>query len=173
VSDATIPGGAFVPIETASSAVAPGFADLFATEADRLVRLAYLLTDSNPVAEEIVQESFIGLYRQWDTVREPLGYVRTSVVNRARNHRRNQARADKGMVRLVDRGQHDLNIPDPGGALLNALSALPERQRVAVVLRYWGDWSESEIARSLDCRPGTVKSLVSRALDELRKVVSA
>jgi RNA polymerase sigma factor (sigma-70 family) len=92
-------------------------------------------------------------------------------VNRARNHRRNQARADKGIARLVDRAPHDLDIPDPGGALLNALAALPERQRVAVVLRYWGDWTEREIAASLGCRPGTVKSLVSRALDELRKVV--
>jgi RNA polymerase sigma factor (sigma-70 family) len=171
VTDSTIPSRTFVPVESVSSALAVGFAELFAAEADRLVRLAYLLTDSNPVAEEIVQESFIGLYRQWDAVREPLGYVRIAVVNRARNHRRNQARADKGIARLVDRAPHDLDIPDPGGALLNALAALPERQRVAVVLRYWGDWTEREIAASLGCRPGTVKSLVSRALDELRKVV--
>jgi RNA polymerase sigma-70 factor (sigma-E family) len=170
VTDATIPqvDGTLAPV---APMVAPGFAALFAAEVDRLVRLAYLLTDSNPVAEEIVQESFIGLYRQWDTVREPLGYVRTAVVNRARNHRRDRVRADMGAARLVERGEHELAIPDPGDALLHALAALPERQRTAVVLRYWGDWTEQEIATALDCRPGTVKSLVSRALDELRKVV--
>jgi RNA polymerase sigma-70 factor (sigma-E family) len=171
VTDATIPsqvGGALAPV---TPLVAPGFAGFFEAEVDRLVRLAYLLTDSNTVAEEIVQEAFIGLYRQWDTVREPLGYLRTAVVNRARNHRRDRVRADLGAARLVERSERDLAIADPGGALFHALAALPERQRTAVVLRYWGDWTEQEIATALDCRPGTVKSLVSRALDELRKVV--
>jgi DNA-directed RNA polymerase specialized sigma24 family protein len=117
-----------------------------------------------------VQDAFIGLYQQWGRVRNPGGYVRTAVVNRARNHVRDHQRAARGAGHFVER-PHDLAVADPGGDLSRALSALPERQRTAVILRYWGDWSEREIAESLDCRPGTVKSLVARALDELRKVV--
>jgi RNA polymerase sigma-70 factor (sigma-E family) len=163
-----MPGGLDGVVHVAAAVT---FAEVFAAEVDGLVRLAYLLTDSNSVAEEIVQESFIGLYRQWDTVRNPGGYVRTAVVNRAHNHLRDRKRADVGVRRMVERSERDLEVPDIGGVLLSALADLPERQRIAVVLRYWGDWPEHEIAAALGCRPGTVKSLVSRALDELRKVV--
>lgn len=149
----------------------PSFVALFEAEVDKLVRLAYLLTDSNAIAEEVVQESFIGLFRRWDTVRDPHGYVKTAVVNRARNHLRDRGRAEVGTRRLVARPAPDIEVADPGDVLLHALEALPERQRTAVVLRYWGDWSEADIASALEVRPGTVKSLISRALDELRKVV--
>jgi RNA polymerase sigma-70 factor (sigma-E family) len=168
VSDRSIPA-ASQTADTAADTRDAAFEDVFHAARDRLVRLAYLLTDSLPTAEEVVQDAFIGLLRAWDSVHEPHGYLRVAVVNGARNHLRRREVARRGMPKLVDRSVVVVDPADADGAVLAALVRLPERQRTAVVLRYWGDWPEAEIATALGCRPGTVKSLLSRALNELRK----
>jgi RNA polymerase sigma-70 factor (sigma-E family) len=145
------------------------FETVFHESRDRLVRLAYLITDSLPTAEEVVQDAFVGLLRAWDSVYEPNGYLRVAVVNGARNHLRRREVARRGITKLVDRSLVVIDPADADGSVLAALARLPERPRTAVVLRYWGDWPEAEIATALGCRPGTVKSLLSRALAELRK----
>ena len=136
------------------------------------MRLAHLITGSNAVGEEIAQEAFAAVYVRWDELREPIGYLRTSVVNRSRSYLRREAVARRGTRTIAATvGPSVDSYGDADGALRVALIGLNERQRTAVVLRYWADLSEKEIAAELGCRPGTVKSVLSRALNELRKAI--
>lgn len=131
-----------------------------------MVRLAHLLTGSNEVAEEVVQESFIRLYRNWDRADEPGAYLRTVVVNRCRTWQRRQALERAHLphpsARTVDQEAREM---------LDALARLGSRQRAALVLRFYADLSEADAARILGCRPGTVKSLVHRGLRRLEGMI--
>jgi RNA polymerase sigma-70 factor (sigma-E family) len=148
------------------------FEAFFRAQVAQTVRLARLITGSQTVGEEIAQEAFSAVYVRWSQLDEPAGYLRTAVVNRSRSHLRRLDVARRGTVRLglPDAGHED-RYADADGSLRAALEGLNERQRTAVVLRYWADMSEREIAKALDCRPGTVKSMLSRAMNELRKVI--
>ena len=98
-------------------------------------------------------------------MREPLPYVRRSVVHACASHHRRAAlgrRTPPPEARPTELGADELE---------DALAALPARQRAAVVLRFYGDLPDADIARALRCREGTVRSLVSRALADLRKVI--
>jgi RNA polymerase sigma-70 factor (sigma-E family) len=143
------------------------FDDVFDKESASLVRLATLLTGSFAVAEEVVQEAFVGLLRRWATVDAPAAYLRTAVLNGCRSHGRRLAVARRHAPRFEPVAATD-GEPD---VMQDAVARLPHRQRTAVVLRYWLDLSERDIADHLGCRPGTVKSLLSRALDSLREEV--
>ena len=143
------------------------FEDVFRRESLGMVRLAFLMVGSRPLAEEVVQDAFARLLERWDGVDQPVAYLRTSVVNGCRNaHRR----------RAVER-KHTARRPAPAAGVLgadhlqDALAALPVKRRAAIILRYYHDLSEAEIADALCVRPGTVKSLVSRGLAQLREVV--
>ena len=142
------------------------FARLYAETYRPMVRLALLLTGSGPQAEELVQDAFVRVYGQWDRIESPRAYLRQAVVNACRSHHRRRARE----LRHGPGASLRAHALDPEADLMrDALARLSDRQRKAVVLRYYEDLSEAEIARLLDCRPGTVKSLLSRALARLRK----
>jgi RNA polymerase sigma-70 factor (sigma-E family) len=147
-----------------------GFDPFYRQEWVGAVRLCHLLTGVDAVAEDLAQESFTRVQRRWASLDNPAAYLRTALVNTCRSWQRSQGR-EQVRLRLVtapDRGQAEALGADE---LLDAVDALPFRQRAVLVLRYYLDLSESEIAVALDCRPGTVKSLASRALDQLRKVI--
>jgi RNA polymerase sigma-70 factor (sigma-E family) len=141
------------------------FGDFYADHYTKLVRLATLLSGSTDNAPDLVQDCFVRLHGRWASVREPLPYIRRSVVHACASHHRHIAVARR----------HPQPEPQPSelGAdeLEDALAALPARQRAAVVLRYYSDLPDADIARALGCREGTVRSLVSRALADLRKVI--
>jgi RNA polymerase sigma factor (sigma-70 family) len=140
--------------------------DLYVAAYDRMVRLAYLLTGSRAVAEDLVHDSFLRVQSRWDDIREPPAYLRTTVVNACRAHHR-RARRERAHFPdlLVDAVAPETPI------VLDALGGLPYRQRVALVLKFYEDRPEHEIAAVLGCRPATVRSLVHRGLATLRKVV--
>lgn len=144
------------------------FADLYVSQHDRLVRLAYVLTGSREVAEDVVQDSFVRLYRHWLAAEKPEQYVRQIVVNGCRSHHRRTGRQRDKMAKL-----HvvDSTIDRHGVELSDVLLELPYRQRAAIVLRFYSDLSEAEIAEVLGCRPGTVGSLIHRGLARLRMVI--
>jgi RNA polymerase sigma factor (sigma-70 family) len=149
-------------------AVDGGFAALYVSAHDDLVRLAYVLTGSREVAEDVVQDSFVRLYGHWSDAREPRCYLRQIVVNGCRSHHRRAGRErdKRAMLYVVD------STTDRDAAeLADVLSQLPYRQRAAIVLRFYGGLTEEEIAAVLRCRPGTVGSLVHRGLRRLREVV--
>lgn len=153
--------------ERASSGAPPPTAEvLFTEQRDDLVRLAYFLTGSRSVAEDVVQDAFVELHRRRATVRTPGAYLRTSVVNGSRMHHRRTTRERARFADLVPTAVQPETI-----VVLDALADLPVRQRAALVLRYYEDRPEAEIAEILGCRPATVRSLVRRGLAALRKAM--
>ena len=150
------------------SATAPWDADLVRVYHDRyrdLVGLAYLITSQAAVAEEIVQDAFIAAHRSEVRIRDPYAYVRTAVVNRCYSWGR----------QVVRERERDQRPPDPAemapDEMWDALATLKDRQRVAIVLRFYEDMPDERIAEILDCRPATVRTAIHRGLWSLRRVI--
>ena len=129
-----------------------------------MVRLAGLTTGSKALAEEIVQDAFVQLYRNWATVHNPSAWLRVAVVNGGRGWLRRQS-----LERLHNTAAVSFAVRDESVVIRDALRVLSRRQRASVVLRYYEDLPETEIAQIIGCRPGTVKSLLDRATKKLRK----
>ena len=149
--------------------------DLYRAQRLPLLRLAVLLTDDRGTAEDVVQDAFLALQRRWHAV-DPAaaaGYLRTSVVNgvRSLHRRRLVARRHLHAATPEDVPPADLALllTEDQREVVTALRTLPRRQREVLVLRYWSDLSEAEIADTLGIARGTVKSSASRALASLQK----
>lgn len=127
-------------------------------------RLATLLMQDRAVGEEIAQDMLAAVYRRWDTLDRPEAYLRTSLVNACRNRYRHNGTVRSKLPLLAAAESVDFVADE----LADEIAALPVRQRTVIVLRYYCDLSEAEIAEALGCRPGTVKSLASRALNQLK-----
>lgn len=134
-----------------------------------LVRRAVLLVGNRVQAEDLVQVSLESAYVHWRKIRQPDAYVRTVMTRKAIDWR---ARRWNGEVPSEDLPEKADSAPatDPelSSAVRLALMALPADQRAVIVLRYFDDCSEAEIADILRCSPGTVKSRASRGLAALR-----
>jgi len=145
----------------------------------RLVGLAGLMVDDRETAEEVVQDAFEALYRNWGRLRDPqaaIAYLNRSVVNGSRSRLRR---------RMTERSY---DLPDEGAApsaeslgvdrherteLMDAVRALPRRQREVMVLRYYLDLSEDQIAEWLGISNGSVKRHAFRATENLHKRMEA
>lgn len=152
---------------TSSAPEWPGsLVELYAQERLRLVRIAYLMTGNREVAQEVVQDAFVSARRSWAGVRETRAYLRTAVVNGCRSWgRRQQLESSRQQPQGDVAGLQ-------ADELWDALSRLNPRQRAAVVLRYYEDLPDAEIAVLLGCRPATVRTSIHRALDALRKEIT-
>ena len=151
--------------------------DLYRTHRMQMVRLAILLVDDLASAEDVVQEAFAGLYRNWGGLRDrhaAIGYLRTAVVNGSRSmlRRRRTARAyvppDPGTARSAE---SLAMLSTEHQAVVSALGDLAPRQREVLVLRYYGGLSEAEIAETTGLSKGTVKSTASRAVAKLGDIM--
>lgn len=143
------------------------FEAIYLAEHDALVRLAALVTGSTVVADDLVQEAFAKLHPRLARIDNPAAWLRTVVVNGARNelrraalHRRLLGRTPRSAAVHIDR---------PVSELIDSLRRLPARQRAIVALRYYEDRPEAEIAELLGIRLGTVKSSLHRAHTALRQ----
>jgi len=144
------------------------FATVYAAHYDQLIRLALVTTGSVPAAEDIVQDAFLALYRSWDEVAEPGAWLRRVVVNRSTSWLRRLHVARRYAARQAPGAP----LPPPtadDAAVRAALRRLAPRQRAALFLRYYLDQPEAQIAETLGCRPGTVKSLLHRGLATLKQ----
>lgn len=141
---------------------------LFRTEYARLVRLAALLTRSSTVAEEVVQDAFIRVHRRWDEIDDHAAYITRIVANEARARLRRQ-----DVERRHLPPPPEPVLPDEVDQTLQMLRALTPKRQVALVLRYYEDMSIDDIAAAMDCRPATVKSLIQRGLNSLRRTLHA
>jgi len=153
----------------------PTINELYHTRRLSLVRLAVLMVDDQPTAEDIVQDVFAALYRRHGadlrTVTDPHAYLTAGVMNAARSalRRRRSARAYVPPRPVAVPAAEDQVLLGAGdGEVLAALGRLTIRQRQVMVLRYWSELSEREIAEALNVSCGTVKSTASRALTALR-----
>jgi len=148
--------------------------DLYARNATGAIRLAYLLTGDRTLADDLVQEAFVRLAGRLLHVRNPGGvpaYLRVTVINLARAHHRRMRIERRFLERRIANATGTLPDVPEREALRQALLMLPIRQRTALVLRFYEDLSESETAVLMRCRPGTVKSLVSRGKEALRSMI--
>ena len=152
--------------------------ELYRAHRMTLVRLATLLTDDRGLAEELVHDAFLALQERWPTLADPraaFGYLRTTVINNVRSTHRRRAMARRhlrvGEPEALPGADFALLIAEEHRQVIAALRRLPRRQREVLVLRYWSDLSEAEIAEALGVSRGTVKSTASRALDAVEKLM--
>lgn len=132
-----------------------------------MVRLAHLVAGSEALGEEVAHHAFLGLQQRWGSVEQPEAYVRSAVLNRARTAARRAVRERPGLPA----GDPGVDLTPETDAVWAVLRRLPERQRAAVVLRFYEDLPDEEVAALLGCRPATVRSLVHRALSRLEEVL--
>jgi RNA polymerase sigma-70 factor (sigma-E family) len=147
---------------------------LFATEYAGLCRLATLLVGDRHRGEEIVMEAFLQTFTSWRRLRDPSAapaYLRRAVVNIARSQLRRRLVEWRANARShsAEQTRDELTEPLHLDSVMHAVQTLPSRQRAAVVLRYYADLPEAEIAATLGCSAGTVKSQLAKA----RKTLAA
>jgi RNA polymerase sigma-70 factor (sigma-E family) len=148
-------------------------ADTYRRYGPDAVRLAYLMTGDRALAEDLAQEAFARMAARLAFLREPDAswpYLRRIVVNLAKNHYRHRD-VERAWLSTQRPGGTEASVEDgvvAHEAMRRALLGLPSTQRAALVLRFYEDLPEDEIAQILGCRPGTVRSLVSRATAALR-----
>ncbi|MBD0745990.1 SigE family RNA polymerase sigma factor [Streptomyces sp. CBMA152] len=154
----------------------PTLTELYVARRLDMVRLALFLVDDLPTAEDVVQDAFAAMCRRYGTsldgLKDPGSYLHTAVVNASRSvlRRRRTARAyippHENPGPPVDEG---LLLAEEHRQVLDALGELTNRQREVLVLRYWSELTEAQIAQTLGLARGTVKSTASRALDILER----
>jgi RNA polymerase sigma-70 factor (sigma-E family) len=146
---------------------ARGFDDFYRSEYPGMVRLAASLTGDVDRAEDVVQDAFSRMHRRFPSLDRPGGYLRTAVVNLCKDQQRRGVLEHREASRPAS-GTLSLQATE----MIDVLMRLPFKQRAVLVLRYWGDWTEAEIAQAVGCRPGSVKSHASRGLATLRKEIA-
>lgn len=146
----------------------PLFDNLYRRERGGLVRLAFLLTGSQAAAEDLVQDVFLRARPRLDTVDEPAAYLRRCVTNACWSWHRRRRREDayRPDRPVVVAGTSDVEMWD-------ALARLSPQRRNVLILRYYLDYSEAQVAEALGCRVGTVKSATHRALQDLRRALES
>jgi RNA polymerase sigma-70 factor (sigma-E family) len=176
----TLAASALVPdVRPAASA---WDADLLVTEIyhgeyKSLVRLAVLLVHDVPTAEEVVQDAFEAMHTAWRRLREKekaLSYLRQAVVNRSRSVLRHRTVVDRNAPKPAPdepSAEHGALALIERSAVIAALRTLPDRQREAVVLRYYADLSEADIAATMGISRGAVKSHTARAMAALKSIL--
>jgi RNA polymerase sigma-70 factor (sigma-E family) len=155
---------------------ADGVTALYEAHALGLIRLAVIMLGDRPAAEDVVQEAFCGLYRRWHSLSDTanaLAYVRSSVINGCRSALRRRVRqlTFVGADQPEESAEATALLGEEHRQVLLAIRRLPGRQREALVLRYYLDLDEAEIAASMRVSRGTVKSTTSRALAALGRIL--
>jgi RNA polymerase sigma-70 factor (sigma-E family) len=148
--------------------------ELYSEHYRKLVRLAALLVRDIPTAEEVVQDSFVAMHGGWQRLRDAenaLAYLRQAVVNRSRSVLRHRTVVDKNLQKAppdMPSAEHGAMTLLERSEVVSALRGLPDRQRQAIVLRYYADLSEAEIADAMNISRGAVKSHTARGMAALR-----
>ncbi|MGN6610051.1 MAG: SigE family RNA polymerase sigma factor [Jatrophihabitans sp.] len=147
-------------------------ADLARTHGLELLRFGYLVTGDRHRAEDLVQDVLLALHRRFPAtlgVDDPVAYARRAVVNGHISRGRRRASGELSMAELPESATAPRDDPAERDLLWRALRRLPDRQRAVLVLRFYEDATDEQIAELLGCRRGTVRSLASRALAALRE----
>jgi RNA polymerase sigma-70 factor (sigma-E family) len=165
------------PVQRTVSSAAHQVTALYEAHALSLVRLAVVMLGDAGRAEDVVQDAFLGLYRRWDTLADPtraLAYLRSSVLNGCRMLLRQRSRQDRAMLAApdIESAEAMAIVGERHREVLAAVQRLPDRQREAVVLRYYLEMTENETAEAMRVSRGTVKSATSRGIDALNRMLA-
>ena len=161
---------------------AEGVTALYAAHSLGLIRLGFVMLGDRGAAEDVVQDAFLGLYRNWDRLNDPanaLTYVRSSVLNgcraalrkQARGDRRDRAAAARDGRAPFDSTEAAVLLSEEHQEVLVAVRKLADRQREALMLRYYLGLSTDETAQVMGISTGTVKSAISRAIATLGRTL--
>jgi RNA polymerase sigma-70 factor (sigma-E family) len=157
-------------------------AGLYQVHALGLIRLGVVMLGDRATAEDVVQEAFCGLFRHWANLTDPakaLPYLRSAVLNgcrsegRRQRRRRDRAALETGPWQTAESAEASVLVGEEHRQVLAALRRLPDRQREALVLRFYLELAEHEIAACMGVSQGTVKSTTSRALAALGRLIQA
>jgi len=175
----TAPAAAATPAVTSTRAVtaaathpAPGsseFDRFYRTHHADALRWAIALVGDRAVAEELAQDAMAAVGSRLGSIHDPPAYLRRTIANRAASWHRRHLR-ERRRIRRAVAGQ-TTSYTTETTEVLDVLAGLPHRQRAAVSLRYWADWTDDQIADALGCAPATVRVLVHRGLAALRKEI--
>jgi len=165
-----------LPPHLAFDDAAAAVSALYQETAVSLIRLSYVMLSDRQAAEDVVQEAFCNLYRRWDRLADAgraRQYVRASVLNGCRSVLRRRAVRNRRVI-------YELPAPSAEAAVLGgeehdevirAVDGLPRRQREVLVLRFYSDLTDEEIAELMGVRPSTVRSTTHRALESLGRTL--
>ncbi|MCA1833001.1 MAG: SigE family RNA polymerase sigma factor [Actinomycetota bacterium] len=149
--------------------------ELFNAHYGSLCRLAFLIVRDSGQAEESVMDAFLKTFTGWRRIGQmdrPDLYIRRAVVNACNSRLRR--RAVESRFRFAESETHGWDVDRESSIVVRgAIDALPKRQRVCVILRYYEDMSEMEMAEVLECSPGTIKSQLSKAREKLKTALDA
>jgi RNA polymerase sigma-70 factor (sigma-E family) len=167
------------PDDGARADAAQAVTALYEAHAVGLIRLAVIMLGDRAAAEDVVQDAFCGLYRHWGQLSDPgkaLSYARACTLNGCRSELRQRIRAQRHRGPApgppdAASAEQDALLGEEHQEVLTALRRLPGRQREALVLRFYLDQTELEIAESMGISPGTVKSTTSRGLAALGRLI--
>jgi RNA polymerase sigma-70 factor (sigma-E family) len=160
----------------AAGSQAAAVTGLYQTHAVGLIRLGVIMLGDRSAAEDVVQDAFAGLFRRWDRLADSgraLQYVRSCVLNGCRSELRRRARRDRRAAAhpFAASAEYTALVGEEHREVLAALRGLPSRQREALVLRFYLDLREAEIAAAMGISRGTVKSTTSRGLATLARIL--
>jgi RNA polymerase sigma factor (sigma-70 family) len=156
-------------MKTESQPPAPGFEETYRDHRVALLRLAYLMSGSHDLSEDVVQTAFTAAHARWDRIVEPLPYLKRAVVNLVKDGQRRRFRRSSraGMPE-----QPLIALPPEVDETWGLISRLPWFQRAVVVLHYYEDLPLTDVADVLGRPPSTVRSDHRRALEQLRKALA-
>ncbi|MGE5460807.1 MAG: RNA polymerase sigma factor [Solirubrobacterales bacterium] len=155
-----------------------GLAELYERNAPGAVRLAYLITSDRELAQDIAQDAFVRVAGRFRHLRAPEAfdaYLRRTVVNLCNSHFRHQRVVRAALEREAGLVTRAVENPDPSlrEELRSALHCLPARQRAALVLHYYEDLSEEQLADAMGCSVSAARSLVAHGKQALRTLIGS
>jgi RNA polymerase sigma-70 factor (sigma-E family) len=152
------------------------FEEFVATREHALLRFAYLLTADRHLAEDLTQEALVRVHRRWRTIERhdrPEAYVRKAIVRQFLTWRRRRSSGELAVDEMPDRATtiDEYARADHRDEMWAALATLPPQQRAVLVLRYYEDLADTDIAEALGCSPATVRVHAFKALHRLRDTI--
>lgn len=139
--------------------------EFYRRELDLQVRRATVILGSDALANDVVHDAMIEVYRRWDGIHDPGAYLNRAVLNRCRDVGRRRATSERANATLARSAVSE----EPETPLAGLFDRLPFNQRAAVVLRFYADMTIADIAVALDCPQGSIGPWIDRALKSLRE----
>ncbi len=141
------------------------FSVFYEKQYEKMLRLAYLMLGKVELSEDVAQESFLKMHKRWHLIENPDAYIKRVVINACNSHFRKSFREKTALNRMKS---IDLESEPTSLDFMHSLNKLNKKQKAAVILKYYFDLSEKEVATVLKLKQGTASSLIHRGVESLR-----